>query len=91
MSRSPLQVTPIATYTGRLVTCPSRTLTMIASMNTTGYTLSSGRSRHSVISSITLSVILDIVSLLTVAPYTSAKCAAIYPVVNPRAESDRTI
>src|ERR1700712_1752402 len=25
MSRSPLQVTPIATYTGRLVTCPSRT------------------------------------------------------------------
>ena len=25
MSRSPLQVTPIATITGRLVTCPSRT------------------------------------------------------------------
>jgi hypothetical protein len=31
------------------------------------------------------------VSLLTLAPYTSAKCAAISPVVNPRADSDSTI
>ena len=38
---------------------------MIASTNITGYTLSSGRSRHSTISSTTLSVILEMVSLLT--------------------------
>lgn len=31
------------------------------------------------------------VSLDTFAPYTSAKCAAISPVVNPRAVSDNTI
>ena len=37
-------------------------------MNTTGYTDSSGRLHHSVISSITLSVIRLIVSLDTVAP-----------------------
>jgi hypothetical protein len=39
----------------------------------------------------TLSVIRLIVSLLTVAPYTSAKCATISPVVSPRAVSDNTM
>jgi len=38
MSRLPSTVTPIAAYTGRLATWPSRILTTIASMNTTGYT-----------------------------------------------------
>lgn len=33
-SRCPSTVTPMAVYTGRLVTCPSRILTTIASMNT---------------------------------------------------------
>jgi hypothetical protein len=36
-------------------------------------------------------VIREMVSLLTRAPYTSAKCAAISPVVNPRADSDNTL
>jgi IS30 family transposase len=52
---------------------------------------SRGRLRHSVISSMTLSVIRLMVSRLTVAPYTSAKCAAISPVVSPRAVSDNTM
>jgi hypothetical protein len=38
-----------------------------------------------------LSVIRLMVSRLTLAPYTSAKCAAISPVVKPRAVSDSTI
>ena len=41
-------------------------------------------------SSSTLSVIRETVSLLTEAPYTSAKWALISPVVNPRAYSDNT-
>ena len=45
----------MTTYTGRLVTCPSRTSTMIASMKRHRVDRSSGRFRHSVISSITLS------------------------------------
>ena len=49
-------------------TCPSRILTKIASMNTTGYTASSGRLHNSVISPITLSVIRLMLSLDTVAP-----------------------
>jgi hypothetical protein len=39
----------------------------------------------------TLSVIREMVSLDTFAPYTSAKCAATSPVVKPRAVSDNTI
>ncbi len=50
-----------------------------------------GRLNHSVISSTTLSVILEIVSLEIDAPYTSAKCAEISPVVKPLAVSDNTI
>jgi hypothetical protein len=38
-----------------------------------------------------LRVILLIVSLDTLAPYTSSKCAAISPVVRPRADNDNTI
>jgi hypothetical protein len=53
---------------GRLVTCPSRILTWIASMNTTGYTDSNGRLHQSVISPMTLSVIREMVSFDTVAP-----------------------
>ncbi|CAM3343605.1 hypothetical protein WIMU106979_26745 [Williamsia muralis] len=68
MSRSPLTVTPIATYIGRFVTCPSRTFTCTASMNITGYTRSSGRFCHSVISPTTLSVMREIVSFDTDAP-----------------------
>jgi hypothetical protein len=76
---------------GRLATCPSRILTWMASMNTTGCTDSRGRLYHSVISPITLSVIREMVSLDTVAPYTSAKWAATSMVVNPFAVSDKTI
>jgi hypothetical protein len=36
-------------------------------------------------------VIAETVSLLTPAPYTSAKCALTSPVVSPRATSDNTI
>jgi hypothetical protein len=36
MSRCPSTLTPIAVYTGRLATWPSRILTTMASMNTTG-------------------------------------------------------
>ena len=35
-SRSPARSTPMATYTGRLATCASRTLTTIASIKSTG-------------------------------------------------------
>src|SRR6218665_789026 len=38
-----------------------------------------------------LSVIFEIVSLDTKAPYTSSKCAATSPVINPHALSNRTI
>ena len=58
---------------------------MIASMNTAAYTPCSGRADHVCMSSTTRSVIRDTVSLPTDAPYTSAKCAEISPVVNPRA------
>ena len=53
---------------GLLRTCPSRTFTINASMKITGYTGSSGRVDHSFISSITLSVIFETVSLDTEAP-----------------------
>ena len=58
---------------------------MIASMNTAAYTPCNGREAHACMSSTTFSVIRETVSLDTRAPYTSAKCAAISPVVNPRA------
>jgi hypothetical protein len=60
-------------------------------MNTTGKTQSRGRFCHSVISPMTFSVILEMVSFETVAPKTSAKWAAISPVVSPFAFSDNTI
>jgi hypothetical protein len=63
----------------------------MASMNSTGYTSSKGRFIQALISSNTWSVILETVSRDTLAPYTSAKCAEISPVVNPRADSDNTI
>jgi hypothetical protein len=63
-------------------TWPSRILTWIASMNTTGHPDSGGRLHQSVIFPTTLSVIRDMVSFDTVAPYTSAKCAVTSPVVN---------
>jgi hypothetical protein len=53
---------------GRLATCPSLTLTTMASMNTAAYTSSRGRPCQACISSMTLSVIRLIVSLLTEAP-----------------------
>jgi hypothetical protein len=61
-------------------------LTTIASMNTATYTRSSGRLSHSVMSASTASVILEIVSFDTCAPYTSARCTVISPVVNPLPE-----
>jgi hypothetical protein len=59
-------------------------------MNSTGYTASNGRDCHSAIPSNTRSVIAEMVCLDTCAPYTSAKCAAISPVVNPFADSEIT-
>lgn len=50
-----------------------RILTCNASMKITGYPRFSGRLHQSVISSRTLSVIREIVSLATFAPYTSSK------------------
>src|SRR2546423_1583 len=44
------RVTPMAAYTGRLATWPSRTFTTIASMKIAMYTGSSGRCDHSSIS-----------------------------------------
>lgn len=58
----------MTTENGLFVTCPSRTLTTIASMNTTGYTRSRGRCCHSDISAVTFSVIRLIVSLPIEAP-----------------------
>ncbi len=55
-----------------------------------GHTRSRGRCCHSFISATTFSVILLIASFDTLAPYTSAKCAAISPVGNPRAANDST-
>jgi hypothetical protein len=52
-------------------------------MNATGHTDSGGRLHQSVILPTTLSVIRDMVSFDTVAPYTMAKCAVTSPVVNP--------
>jgi len=53
---------------GRLATWPSLTLTITASTKTAAQTSSRGRLHQSVISSRTLSVIREIVSLLTDAP-----------------------
>jgi len=57
-------------------------------MNTAAYTPSSGLEHHACISSTTASVIREIVSLQIEAPYTSAKCAEISPVVNPFAYNE---
>jgi hypothetical protein len=75
MSRLPSTLTPIAAYTGRLATWPSRIFTTIASMNTTGYTRSSGRFSHSASSPSTRSVIFEIVSREIDVEYTSARWA----------------
>ena len=58
---------------------------MIASMKIAAYTPCSGLLDQACMSSITLSVIRETVSFETSAPYTSAKCAEISPVVRPRA------
>ncbi len=60
-------------------------------MNITGYTESSGRACQSAISSTILSVILEMVSFETLAPYTSARWALTSPVVIPFAVNDSTI
>ncbi|MDP9695877.1 UNVERIFIED_ORG: hypothetical protein J2X79_003454 [Arthrobacter globiformis] len=60
-------------------------------MNITGSTRSRGRFCHSVISPTTFSVIGETVSLETLTPKTSAKWAAISPVVSTFAVSDSTI
>ena len=54
-------------------------------MKMAAYTGCSGREDQAAISSSTLSVILETVSLLMEAPYTSWKCALISPVVRPLA------
>jgi hypothetical protein len=61
-------VTPGARQTGRLAAWPSRILTLIASMNTTAYTGSSGRDCHSVMPSMTRPVMAVIVCPETPAP-----------------------
>jgi len=63
----------------------------MASMKMAAYTPNSGRAVHACISSTTLSVIREIVSLPMLAPYTSAKCAQISPVVNPLAYNEIAI
>jgi hypothetical protein len=50
---------PIATYTGRLATVPSRTFSTIASIRITGYTGSSGRDCQAFISPTTASMTLE--------------------------------
>ena len=64
-SLSPAMFTPMATYTGRLATCEPRTLTTIASINSTGRTASRGRFCHAAMSATISSVIFEIVSRLT--------------------------
>ena len=59
-------------------------------MKITGYTESSGRDCHSAMPSITRSVIVEMVCLDTLAPYTSARCAQISPWVNPLADNEIT-
>ena len=59
-------------------------------MKIAAYTACNGREAHTCISSTTRSVIREIVSLEIDTPYTSAKCALISPVVNPRANNDNT-
>src|SRR3979409_793115 len=59
-------------------------------MKITGYTESSGRDCHSAMPSITRSVIVEMVCLDTLAPYTSARCAQISPCVNPLADNEIT-
>jgi hypothetical protein len=51
-----------------LATCPSRALSTIASINAGAWITSSGRRDQSFISSITFSVIREIVSSLTETP-----------------------
>ena len=60
-------------------------------MKIAAYTPCNGREAHACISSTTLSVIREIVSLEIDAPYTSAKCALISPVVNPLAYKEIAI
>ena len=57
-------------------------------MKTAAYTPCSGRVHQACISSTTRSVIRLTVSLEMLAPYTSAKCAEISPVVSPFAYSE---
>ncbi len=59
-------------------------------MKITGYTESNGRDCHSAMPSITRSVIVEMVCLDTLAPYTSARCAQISPCVNPLADNEIT-
>ena len=57
-------------------------------MKIAAYTACNGREDHACISSTTLSVIRETVSLLIDAPYTSAKWALISPVVSPFANNE---
>jgi hypothetical protein len=57
-------------------------------MKIAAYTPCNGRAHHACISSTTRSVIRLIVSLEMLAPYTSAKCELISPVVRPFAYSE---
>ena len=87
---APSQSMPMARYTGRFATTPSRIFTISASMNTTGYTASNGRACHACSSSSTASVTLEIRSGDTSTWYISRRCAWISRVVNPRAYSARS-
>ena len=75
MCLSPSQSMPTARYTGRFATTPSRIFTISASMNTTGYTASSGRACHCCSSSNTPSVTRLIRSGETSTSYISRRCA----------------
>jgi hypothetical protein len=68
MSPALSAVTARATWIGRLATAPSRILTWMASMKTTGWTASRGRLCHSAMPSRTLSVIVEIVCRETSVP-----------------------
>jgi hypothetical protein len=83
-------VMPIATYTGRLATVPSRTFSTIASIRITRYTGSNGRDCQAFISAMTASVTLETSSRDTSVSYTSARRAAMSPVVIPLAYNDNT-
>src|SRR5229473_1735702 len=60
-------------------------------MKITAYTASRGRFCHSLMPSMTRSVIVLIVCLDTSAPYTSARCALISPWVSPFADREITM